>query len=411
MVSVKHSAKVQNSLALSQKSLSTSSAHIYGILLLGIVCIAFSAIFITWAQVPGSVAALYSVAIPAIVLAPLFTHRSIQKKISRNWLIWALAAGAGIFFSLDLTVWSASLTQTSAANATLLGNDSPIIVGIGALLIFRERLGISYWAGLMLALLGIGVIIGNDTLLHSGWGKGDLLALLSGVFYAIYLLATQHTRSQLDTLSSLWLAEVSGTILLLLLNLIEHKHFWALSLQAYLALLGLGLISQTVGWLSINYALGHLRAANVSVMLLGQPILTAFLAVIFLGQILQLHQIIGGAITLLGIYFVDRNLSFAKRKEAKATHNKNQKDQFHPQEKYSYRADSEVDKHKHAAAILERAKRNIGQSPSLSSHTCPPRRSSHLRHARKRHSKSHREKSHLVINQKTLKLNKTSYIR
>ncbi len=231
--------------------------------------------------------------------------------MTRSPRIWLLAVVAGVFFALDLAVWNSSLSLTSAANATLLGNDAPIFVGLGALLLFRERLRPIYWVGLVVALLGMSVIVGWDVLSHSTLGAGDLLALGAGVFYAAYMLTTQRIRAGMDTLSSLWIAGAAGVVLLLAYVLATGQPLYGFSAKTYLALLGLGLVSQVVGWLAINYALGHLPASVVSPTLLGQPIVTALLAVPLLSEALEPRVVAGGLVALVGIYIV--NLGVARR--------------------------------------------------------------------------------------------------
>jgi drug/metabolite transporter (DMT)-like permease len=76
--------------------------------------------------------------------------------------------------------------------------------------------------------------------------------------------------------------------------------------QTWLALAGLGLISQLGGWLAINYALGHLSAAPVSVCLLGQTVVTALVSMPLLGEYLRANQISGGVLVLTGIYFASQ---------------------------------------------------------------------------------------------------------
>jgi drug/metabolite transporter (DMT)-like permease len=292
-----------------------SRARIYGVLALGIVCIALSAIFVKLAiGVPGTVSAFYRVAIAAVALAIPFTRGQTRKSQASGaqgglgWRIWALAIVAGVFFALDLGFWNTSLGFTTAANATLLGNDAPLVVGLGALLLFHERPRVSYWLGLIIALLGMSVIVGWDVISQSPLSAGDLLAMLAGVFYAGYLLATQRIRAQMDTLPSLWVASATGTVLLLAYILATGQPLGGYTLNAYMALLGLGLISQLVGWLAINYALGHMPASVVSVTLLAQPILTALLAVPLLRESLAAHQITGGLIALGGIFLVNRGV-------------------------------------------------------------------------------------------------------
>jgi len=80
-------------------------------------------------------------------------------------------------------------------------------------------------------------------------------------------------------------------------------------------LLALGLGPQVVGWMLINYALGHLRASHVSVSLLGQPVVTAILGFFILGEMLTVNQMLGGMLVLGGIYLVNQK-SALKRKQA-----------------------------------------------------------------------------------------------
>ena len=289
-----------------QTGVPATRLRIYLTLGLGIVCIALSAIFTRWADVPGTVSALYRVGIAEIALTIPFARAMARGTVVRDRRIWLLALAAGLFFALDLGMWNTSLFLTNVANATLLANDAPILVGLGALLLFRERLSGRYWLGLALALCGMGIIIGADALTHSSLGGGDALALAAGVSYACYLLATQRIRSKMDTLSSLFIPSLTGVAVLLAFNLAAHRALWGFSGGTYLTLLGLGLISQLVGWLAINYALGHLPAAIVSATLLAQPVLTALFAVPLLGEPLSSNQIVGGLVALAGIYLVNR---------------------------------------------------------------------------------------------------------
>jgi len=288
--------------------------RVYGALAFGIVCIGMSAIFVKWAGLPGAVSGFYRIAIAVAVLGLPFARRAAGGRVVRDPRVWALALLAGVFFAADLAVWNTSLLITSAANATLLGNDAPIVVGLGALLLFRERPRATYWLGLVVALVGMSLIAGWDLLSRSPLGVGDLLAMVAGVSYGGYLLATQRIRAKMDTLSSLLIPGVAGVVLLLAFCLATRQPMWGFSQQSYLALLGVGLVSQVAGWLAINFALGHMPASIVSVTLLGQPIVTALLAVPLLGEALEGHQVIGGLITLAGIFLVNRGVARASRR-------------------------------------------------------------------------------------------------
>ncbi len=295
--------------------------RVYAAFVLGVICIGFSAIFTKWARVDGPVSGFYRVAIATVVLALPYAlqtarnNRSKQAQVnsprtprpipSPYSLLWG-AALAGFFFAGDLGLWNTSLLFTSAANATLLGNLSTIWVSLGALLFFHEILRRRFWTGMALALVGVAIIMGRDTFEHPNLGWGDILAVAASLFYAAYLLNTQRIRQHMDTVSFMWLSSASASIILLAYCLVRGLPLGGFSMDTWLALLALGIISHVVGWLAINYSLGHLPAPIASVSLLSQPVFTAILSVPLLGEGLSVYQIGGGGLVLLGIYIVNR---------------------------------------------------------------------------------------------------------
>jgi drug/metabolite transporter (DMT)-like permease len=77
--------------------------------------------------------------------------------------------------------------------------------------------------------------------------------------------------------------------------------------QTYLAFLGAAIVSQTGGYLAVGYALGHLPASLVAPTMIGQPVVTALLAIPLLGESLVASQWLGGLSVLAGIYLVHRS--------------------------------------------------------------------------------------------------------
>jgi len=270
-------------------------------LAVGIVCIGFSAIFVKLAHVPGPISAFYRVLIAAVVLLPWWLARG-QRRLSRAQLGLILLGGA--FFAIDIALWNTSILLIPAATATLLANNSPLWVGLASLLLFRERLTGRYWLGLAVALCGMMALVGFQAIRHLRLDPGNLLAVGASVFYAAYLLTTHRVRAKVDLLTVMTLSTVTSVAALLLINLAMGSTFTGYGRSAWLALAGLGLISQLGGWLAINYALGHLRAAPVSVCLLAQVLVTTLAAMPLLGEFLKLNQVAGGVLVLAGIYLV-----------------------------------------------------------------------------------------------------------
>lgn len=279
----------------------------YLALAFGILVLGFSAIFVRWANAPGPVMALYRLGLGALILTPLYlANRKKSPPLRRAWPALVFPAVAGVMTALDHTLWSSALQLTSAANATLLNYAAPVWVALVAWLFQRERLKGLFWAGLALTLGGIALVSGSDFLRHPAIGRGDLLALVSSFFFAGYFLATEAGRKRLDTLPYTWLVGLSSTLTLLIVNLALKTPLSGYPAQSYWAFLGAALFSQVGGYLAIGYALGHLPASVVSPTMIGQPVLTALLALLLFGERLSTGQIVGGMLALLGIYWVHR---------------------------------------------------------------------------------------------------------
>ena len=80
----------------------------------------------------------------------------------------------------------------------MLNNLAPVWVALFAVLVLRQRLGGRFWLGLLLACVGAAVVLGNGGLRSTapGWAsiRGDALSLLSRLFYAASLMASERAR-------------------------------------------------------------------------------------------------------------------------------------------------------------------------------------------------------------------------
>jgi drug/metabolite transporter (DMT)-like permease len=276
----------------------------YLALIAGILCIAWSAIFVRWTSVPGPASAFYRLLIPAVVLLPTWLLPGVRSKLSlRSYAIIAVGA---LFFALDLAFYNTSILQTNAANATLLGNNTPIVVGLLSWLMFKKRPSLSFWIGLALAVCGALVIVRSDLSRHAQFGWGDTLALAAAACFAVYLMATEQVRTHTNTLEFLRLAILFSALFMFLFAVALRVPLGIPDHRSFFALLGLGLVSQLGGYLALTYALGHLPATITSVSLLSQGPLTAVLAAVLLGEPLTGAQILGGALVLLGVGFANR---------------------------------------------------------------------------------------------------------
>jgi drug/metabolite transporter (DMT)-like permease len=283
----------------------------YAALVVCILALSTSAIFIKYADAPGPVTGFYRMFIAAVILTPFAVFRFLKRKTLRRQTIFIPVAG-GIFSGLDLGIWAIALGFTTAANATILGNTAPLWVALGAMLFFRERLLRRFWIGMFLAMTGAALIIGMDFLLHPRLGLGDTIAIVTGMLYAGYYLTAELGRRTIDAVTYIWVVFVSASLTLFFLNLFLGNPLTGYDQKTIAIFFATAIISQLIGYLMSSYSLGHLPASVVSVTMIGQPIVTAIIAIPLLGEMPVPSQILGGIIALLGIYLVNISHEGAK---------------------------------------------------------------------------------------------------
>jgi drug/metabolite transporter (DMT)-like permease len=92
-----------------------------------------------------------------------------------------------------------------------------------------------------------------------------------------------------------------ATIVLLILVLFRREPVFSYPGQTYIWLLALGIIPQLLGHSLFNWALKYVSAAYVSLTLLGEPIGTIILAMIFLKESPTILEIMGAILIFIGI--------------------------------------------------------------------------------------------------------------
>ena len=273
-------------------------------LLLGAVCIGMSPIFVRVSEVGPTATAFWRVALAVPVLWALYAAWGRGGPAAGPAVLpWRLFICAGIAFAGDLGFWHVSIKLTSVANSTLLANLSAIFVTLAAWLFFREKPSRLFLAGLVTALVGVGMLVSTSIAFSPTALMGDALGVVTAMFYAWYLFAVKGLRGRgVGTLRFMAITTTLTAMLLLPVALATGEQMLPASGSGWLTLAGVAIISHAGGQGLIAYSLAHLPATFSSVSLLLQPVMAGVFAWILLGEPLVAMQIAGGCVVLAGIY-------------------------------------------------------------------------------------------------------------
>jgi len=274
-------------------------------MVLGIVAVSFGAIFVRFASEASPLAiSAWRLSIAALILIPIAWMRK-QRTLTPRMTLWCLASGAVL--ALHFILWISSLSYTSVASSVLFVTTHPLFVGLGSFFFLKERPTRFLLIGASFALLG-GVLIGFGDLQIAGAAvKGDLLAVVGGLMAAVYFMIGRHVRQTVSATEYVAVTYGTAAILVLAICGITQTQLFGFSSATVWFLILLGLIPQLLGHSTFNWALKHLPASHVSILILGEPIGSGVLALLFFREIPTGLNLAGAAFILVGIYLSLRN--------------------------------------------------------------------------------------------------------
>jgi len=273
----------------------------YLILTVSIMAVSTASILIKLSTSPPLVIAAYRLLFATLMLTPLYIveggHRRLMALGPRRLLI---LIAVGFILAVHFASWITSLSYTTVASSVIFVHMDPIIVALLSHLLLGERLSVKRFIGVLIAFLGAIIIGWGD--LRIGNLYGDLLSLLGAFALALYLVAGRSLRRSLSLLEYVTPLYATSAALLILGCLIMNIRLYPYPVREYLLFLLIAFIPMILGHTLFNWALRYVEAPVVSVSLLGEPIGASLLALIILGELPPATTILGGAITLLGIY-------------------------------------------------------------------------------------------------------------
>ena len=276
------------------------------------VALAFGPWFVRLADVGPVAAGFWRITLAIPFLAGL-ALASGGRPVRMTAGLWIMLAVGGVAFAADLGSWHLGIVRTTMANATLFGNSAILIYPLYGFLAARAWPTRMQGVALLLAAIGAALLLGRSYQLDPRNLAGDLLCLVAGILYTVYIVVMARVRLAMRPLPALALSSAATVLPLLgfalLLNETVLPHQWS-------PLVGLALVSQVIGQGCMIFALGRLSPVVVGIALLIQPVVAGAIGWVEYGERLQGPDWVGVALVAIALVLVRRGEVAPPRRQA-----------------------------------------------------------------------------------------------
>ena len=202
------------------------------------------------------------------------------------------------------TLFAIANKLTTAGNTIILQYTAPIWIVVLCFLLLGQKPDRTALISILIVFAGILCFFFEG--LSTGKWLGDLLALLSGIFYAGVFMLNSFEKG--DALSSVFFGQLACGVVLSPLVLRETDFSAPVLLSVFL----LGAVQVGLAYIFFTTGTKYTDPVTASIINALEPILNPVLVAVFYGEMLGPLSLVGAAIVLCGVLFY--NLAPALRR-------------------------------------------------------------------------------------------------
>jgi drug/metabolite transporter (DMT)-like permease len=212
---------------------------------------------------------------------------------------------AGIFLGAHFALFFRSIQLTSIAEAALLGTTAPIFTEIYGFVFQKKSPVFMVLLGLFIAFVGAGVLVSQSSFSETGT-LGNILAILCSIAMAFVLIVGKDIRKSVGVFEyTRWLFFFAACTLFVI-SLVAGVSVFSVSIEEFPWFVFLALVPTMIGHNIFYYLIKTLSTTTVAAVPLGEPVVSSLGALAFFGEPIGLAVILGGGITLFGVFLVVR---------------------------------------------------------------------------------------------------------
>jgi drug/metabolite transporter (DMT)-like permease len=206
-----------------------------------------------------------------------------------------------------------ALEHTQALNTLLLQSAAPLFVAIWSLILLGVRMTAAQALGVLLSMTGVLVILlhGDLTALAGiAFNKGDIIFTVALAIFGLYsVLSLKRPTIHGLSFGAFTFGCGAACLVPLLIFELHSRPLMQLNTANLLSLLYVAVFPSTLAYLCFNRGVQLIGANRAAPFFHLVPAFGSVMAIVFLGEQLQLFHVIGFALVLTGVFVASRKQS------------------------------------------------------------------------------------------------------
>ncbi len=251
----------------------------------------------------------------AVAIYPLFAFLAVRFAIASATLSFPAAKrlrglgrggiGGGAFLGLLLAagyaLQTAGLERTTVSSTGFITGMYVVLTPLIALLLYRSRIGLAAWGGVVVATAGLAMLSG----IHAGSLTGDLLVLVAAAVYSLQIVLMERYAPRYDALAFTFVEMAAAFVGLLVVALALGDLSVPRGWTVWGALLVTGVFASALGYLVQTWAQRRASATRTALAFTMEPVWTAFFGYTLAGDRLGALGWGGCAVIMAGIVLAE----------------------------------------------------------------------------------------------------------
>ena len=195
------------------------------------------------------------------------------------------------------------LAKTSVANGALLVSSTPVVITLLSWLTGKERIGALHWAGTLLSLAGIYVVVGRGAHVTAASMRGDAMLVGAVVCWALYTIGARPLMVRHSPVGVTALSMLLGTLVYVPIAApaLGRVDWSAVSTVTWVKLVYSSLFAICIAYTIWYAAVREIGSARTSVYSNLLPIVAMITAYVWLREPIGLTKVAGAAAVLAGV--------------------------------------------------------------------------------------------------------------